>query len=199
MEIISKKLNMKQTYTISSMRRVSAHTTIWNGSWGTAKNENKTSTIIYVHFLPSYFRLCNVVNITLNLIKEEMFIFICAVKQGLTCTPSPKDLQGINWNGSKDLNERVSIHSFRHTDISGTLLMRRGIMLTLWIWRSCRVWNASSSLLSGERAPQHWDADADKENHKKDINNTLCFNARTYLTNLIRLTLQFLRVAPVSP
>lgn len=57
MEIISKKLNIKQTYTISSMRRVSAHTTIWNGSCGTAKNENKTSTIIYVHFLPSYFRL----------------------------------------------------------------------------------------------------------------------------------------------
>lgn len=42
-------------------------------------------------------------NTTLNLKREEMCIFSCAEKQGLTCTSSPKDLQGINWNGSKDL------------------------------------------------------------------------------------------------
>lgn len=190
-----------QTYTISSMRSVSAHTTIWNGSWGTAKNENKTSTITYVHLLTSYFELWNVINITINLKRGEMCIFSCAEKQGLTCTSSPKDLQGINWNGSKDLNERVSINLFRHTNIFGTSLMRGGIMLTLWIWRSCRVWNPSSSLLSGELAPQHWDADADKEkqNHKKVVINTLYFNTCTYLTNLIRLSLQVLCVAPVSP
>lgn len=49
-----------------------------------------------------------------------MCIFSCAEQQGLTCTSSPKDLQGINWNGSKDLNERVSKHSFRHSNISRT-------------------------------------------------------------------------------
>lgn len=81
--------------------------------------------------------------------------------------------------------------------------MQGGIMFTLWIWTSCRVWDVSSSPLSVELTPQHWDADAETEarktQSKKVVTNTLCFNPCTYLTNLICVSLQVLCVAPVSP
>lgn len=60
-----------------------------------------------------------------------MCILCSPEKQRLTCTSSPKDLQEINWNGSTDLNERVSIHLFRQASIFGTSLICGGIMLTL--------------------------------------------------------------------
>lgn len=96
----------------------------------------------------------------------------------------------------------LSIYTFIHTRLSGIQLMLQGsIMLTLWTWRSCRVWAASSSLLSAERAPRHWDAD---ENHPNMISNILnpvdqYFAEQFQSPNLICLPLQVFSVTPVSP
>lgn len=126
-------------------------------------------------------------------------------KRSLTCTSSPKVLQGINWKGSKDLKEGVRSEVFIHIGIQGC-----------WEWMDpsrspfvfgdlagfglpLHLFSAQSEFLSTEMLilnHQH------RISIYTNVNPTCCAEQSQCVfksPNLISLSFQVFSVTPVSP